>query len=59
MTDLVNFAMLIAASIGSLALGVLAAYVVLRIGFALMRPQPKAAQVEARASVAQVERLYL
>jgi len=54
MTDLVNFAMLIAASIGSLALGVLAAYGVLRMGFALMRPQRKALPVEARARVAQV-----
>jgi hypothetical protein len=54
MTDLVNFVMLIAASIGSLALGVLAAYGVLRMGFALMRPQRKASPVEARASVAQV-----
>ena len=46
--------MLIAASIGSLALGVLAAYGVLRMGFALMRPQRKALPVEACARVAQV-----
>jgi hypothetical protein len=39
MTDVVNFVMLIAASIGSIALGVLAAYWVLRGGFALMRQQ--------------------
>jgi|HubBroStandDraft_5_1064220.scaffolds.fasta_scaffold468977_2 hypothetical protein len=54
MADLVNLVMLIAASIGSLALGVLAAYGVLRMGFALMRPQRKASAVEAHASVAQV-----
>ena len=41
MTDVVNFVMLIAASIGSMALGILAAYGVLRAGFALMRPQDR------------------
>jgi len=41
MTDVVNFVMLIAASAGSMALGVLAAYGLLRAGFALMRPQAK------------------
>jgi hypothetical protein len=54
MTDLVNFIMLIAASIGSLALGVLAAYWLLRGGLALMRPQRERIQVEARTHVAQV-----
>jgi hypothetical protein len=39
MTDVVNFVMLVAASIGSMALGILAAYGILRAGFALMRPQ--------------------
>jgi hypothetical protein len=33
--------MLIAASAGSMALGVLAAYGTLQVGFALMRPQGK------------------
>jgi hypothetical protein len=41
MTDVVNFVMLIAASIGSIALGVLAAYGVLTAGFRLMRQQRK------------------
>jgi hypothetical protein len=54
MTDLVNFAMLIAASIGSLAFGVLAAYGLLRAGFALMRPQRQGVVVKAQARVAQV-----
>ena len=39
MTDVVNFIMLIAASIGSMAMGILAAYGILRMGFWLMRPQ--------------------
>lgn len=54
MTDLVNFVMLIAASIGSMVFGVLAAYGVLRAGFALMRPQGQALVVKARARVARV-----
>jgi hypothetical protein len=39
MADVLNLVMLIAASAGSLAFGVLAAYAVFRIGFAAMRPQ--------------------
>jgi hypothetical protein len=54
MTDLVNFVMLIAASIGSMAFGILAAYAVLRAGFALMRPQRASVVVKAEARVAQV-----
>jgi hypothetical protein len=54
MTDLVNFVMLIAASAGSMAFGVLAAYWVLRAGFALMRPQGQAVVVEARAREARI-----
>jgi hypothetical protein len=55
MTDLVNFVMLIAASIGSMAFGVLAAYALLRAGFALMRPQRQEIVVETRARVARVQ----
>jgi hypothetical protein len=54
MTDLVNFVMLIAASAGSMAFGVLAAYGVLRAGFALMRPQNQAVVLKPRARVARV-----
>lgn len=54
MTDAVNFVMLIAASIGSMALGILAAYGVLRAGFALMRPQGELA-VKGRLHVPNVE----
>jgi hypothetical protein len=39
MADLLNLILLIVASIGSLAFGILAAYGVLRVGFALMRPR--------------------
>lgn len=54
MTDLVNFVMLISASVGSMAFGVLAAYGVLRAGFMLMRPRQQNAVVKARARVARV-----
>ena len=54
MTDVVNFVMLIAASIGSMALGILAAYGVLRVGFALMRPNVALA-VKPRLHVPNVE----
>jgi hypothetical protein len=54
MTDVVNFVMLIAVSVGSLVFGVLAAYAALRTGFALMRPQEPAVTVKAGARVARV-----
>ncbi len=52
MTDLLNLAMLISATLGAMAFGILAAYAVLRAVFALMRPRrrtqgPVKAQTEA------------
>lgn len=38
MTDFVNLVMLVAASMGSMAFGILTAYALLRGGFWLMRP---------------------
>jgi len=44
MANLLDLAMLICASVGAMAFGILAAYAILRAGFALMRPrQPKPA----------------
>ena len=55
MAELLNLAMLIAASAGSMAFGILTAYGILRVGFALMRPQRRPALVvKARPEVAQV-----
>jgi hypothetical protein len=54
MTDLLNLAMLICAAIGSMAFGILAAYGILRAGFALIRPQRRPATVKARPEVARV-----
>jgi hypothetical protein len=54
MTDLLNFALLICASVGAMAFGILAAYWILRAGFALMRPQRQRTVVKAPAEVAHV-----
>jgi hypothetical protein len=54
MTDLLNFAMLICASVGSMVFGILAAYGILRVGFALMRPQPRPVVVKTQPEAARV-----
>lgn len=54
MTDLLNFAMLICASVASMGFGLLAAYWILRAGFALMRPRTRRSPVKAQAEVAEV-----
>jgi ABC-type glycerol-3-phosphate transport system permease component len=52
MTDLV---MLICASVGSLAFGILAAYGILRMAFALMHPQSRPVVVKAHQEAARVQ----
>jgi hypothetical protein len=54
MADLLNLAMLISASVGSMAFGILAAYGILRAGFALMRPRQRPVVAAARPEVARV-----
>ncbi len=54
MVDMLNLAMLIAASAGSMAFGILAAYGILRAGFALMRPRQQQVAVKVRPEVASV-----
>ncbi|MGA2167652.1 MAG: hypothetical protein ABSG62_05530 [Terracidiphilus sp.] len=54
MADLLNLAMLVLAAVGSMAFGILAAYGILRAGFALLRPQARRVGVKARAEVARV-----
>ena len=39
MADFLNLLLLICASVGAMAFGILAAYGILRTGFALMRPR--------------------
>jgi hypothetical protein len=54
MADLLNFIMLICASVGSMAFGVLAAYGIFRAAFALMRPQRRTPAVERTPETANV-----
>ncbi|MGD0096666.1 MAG: hypothetical protein ABSB60_09230 [Terracidiphilus sp.] len=51
---MVDLMLLISASVGSLAFGILAAYGALRVGFALMRPQRQRVPVKARREAARV-----
>jgi hypothetical protein len=41
MADFLNLVMLVCAAVGSMAFGILAAYGILRTGFALMRPRER------------------
>jgi hypothetical protein len=52
--DWLNFAMLICASVASMAFGILAAYGILRVGFALMRPPAQRVAMKAQPEVARV-----
>jgi uncharacterized protein (DUF2062 family) len=54
MSDLMNLAMLICASIAALVFGVFAAYGILRIAFVLMRPRQRTAAVKPSPEMAQV-----
>jgi hypothetical protein len=54
MADLFNLVMLICASVGSLAFGVLAAYGILRTSFALMHRPLRPVAVKPRQEVAHV-----
>jgi hypothetical protein len=54
MADLLNLLMLICASVGSLAFGVLTAYGFFRAAFALMRPQRRMAPVKRTPETANV-----
>lgn len=52
MADWLNLMMLICAAIGSMAFGVLAAYAIFRVGFALMRPRRSTMTVKVRPQLA-------
>jgi hypothetical protein len=54
MSDLLNLAMLICASIAALVFGVFAAYGILRVVFSLMRPRPRVAIVKPSPEMAQI-----
>jgi len=52
MDDSLNLAMLVCASTGAVAFTLLAAYWILRAGFALLRPKQKTASVHSRPEAA-------
>jgi hypothetical protein len=52
MANILNFAMLICASVGAMAFGILAAYWILRAGFAIIRPKQRHAQVKTQPETA-------
>jgi hypothetical protein len=54
MANLLDLSMLIAASVGALAFGILTAYAILRAGFALMRAPRRQAPVKTQPQVAQI-----
>jgi len=54
MAGLLDLFMLICASAGAMAFGILAAYAILRVGFALLRPRQQPAPVKAEPETAQV-----
>jgi len=54
MTDLFNLVMLLCAAVGSMALGVLAAYGIFRVAFMMMRPRRPHAAVKPQAEVATI-----
>jgi len=51
---MVDLVLLISASVGSLAFGILAAYGTLRVAFALMRPQSQRVAVNAHQEATRV-----
>ena len=54
MKNLLDFAMLICASLGAMAFGILAAFGILRAGFALMRTQHRPSPVKQQPEAAHV-----
>jgi uncharacterized protein (DUF2062 family) len=48
MENILNFAMLVCATVGSMAFGILAAYWILRAGFAIIRPRQRQARVKVQ-----------
>jgi hypothetical protein len=52
MTDLFNLAMLISATLGAMAFGILTAYAFLRMVFAFMRPRKTSAPVKPQTEAA-------
>jgi hypothetical protein len=54
MAGLINLVMLACAILGSMAFGVLAAYGVFRVAFAMMRPRRQSVSVKAQTEAATI-----
>jgi hypothetical protein len=54
MADVLNLSMLICATLGAMAFGILAAYAVLRMVFAVMRPRKTPAPVKTQTEAARI-----
>ena len=54
MTDILNLLMLICATLGAMAFGILGAYAALRMVFAFMRPRKTKAAVKAQTEAARI-----
>jgi hypothetical protein len=54
MANILDLAMLLCASAGAMAFGILAAYAILRAGFALMRPQRRRKAIKTQPEAAHV-----
>jgi hypothetical protein len=54
MADVLNLLMLICATLGAMAFGILAAYAVLRMVFAFMRPRKTQTPVKAQTEAARI-----
>jgi hypothetical protein len=54
MSSLLDFVMLVCASLGAMAFGILAAYAILRVCFALMRGQKQPTVVKTQPETARV-----
>ena len=52
MTDACNMILLMAASVAAMAFGVLGAYAILRVGFSLLRTEPRPAPIAVRVEPA-------
>jgi hypothetical protein len=54
MSGLLDFGMLICASVGAMGFGILTAYWILRVGFALLRPRQRRATVKVEPETARI-----
>lgn len=54
MANLLDLMMLILASLGAMAFGILTAYAILRAGFALMRPPQRPALMKAQTQAVRI-----